>query len=49
MDRSADALAYAKEKGVTLYQAQVCEGVDLQRLMSYGYDGAQLRFIPDFQ
>lgn len=49
MEASADALAYAKEKGVTLYQAQVCQGVDLQRLMSYGYDGAQLRFVPDFQ
>lgn len=49
MDASADGITYAKAQGVRLYQAQVCEGVDLQKLKEYGYSGAQLRFVPDFE
>lgn len=48
MEASADAIAYAKDKGVRLYQAQVTQDVDLEKLKEYGYSGAQLRFVPDF-
>ena len=48
MERSADGIAYAKDKGVKLYQAQVAQGVDLKKLIGAGYSGAQLRFVPEF-
>lgn len=48
IEASAEAIAYAQSKGVPLYQAQVCKGVDLQKLKEYGYSGAQLRFLPEF-
>lgn len=48
MEASTDGIAYAQSNGVRLYQAQVAEGVDLEKLKSYGYSGAQLRFVPDF-
>ena len=41
MEASADAIAYAKSKGVRLYQAQVAEGVDLERIKAYGFSGAR--------
>lgn len=48
MEQSADGIAYAKAKGVKLYQAQVAQGVDLEKLIEAGYCGAQLRFVPEF-
>lgn len=48
IEASADGIAYAKSKGVRLAVGQVCAGADLDRLMSYGYSGAQLRYVPDF-
>ena len=48
MEQSADGIAYAKDKGVKLYQAQVAQGVDLKKLIEAGYSGAQLRFQPEF-
>ena len=48
MEQSADAIAYAKTKGVKLYQAQVAQGVDVKKLIEAGYSGAQLRFVPEF-
>ena len=48
MEQSADGIAYAKGKGVKLYQAQVAQGVDLKILIEAGYSGAQLRFQPEF-
>ena len=48
MEQSADGIAYAKDKGVKLYQAQVAQGVDLEKLIETGYSGAQLRVVPEF-
>ena len=48
MEESADGIAYAKSKGVKLYQAQVAQGVELKKLIEAGYSGAQLRFVPEF-
>jgi len=48
MEQSADGIAYAKDKGVKLYQAQVAQGVDIKKLIEAGYSGAQLRFMPEF-
>ena len=48
MEQSADGIAYAKDKGVKLYQAQVAQGVDVKKLIQAGYSGAQLRFTPEF-
>lgn len=48
MEQSADGIAYAKTKGVKLYQAQVAQGVDVKKLIEAGYSGAQLRFVPEF-
>lgn len=48
MESSKDGIAYAKSKGVRLYQAQVAEGVDVEKLKDYGYSGAQIRYVPDF-
>jgi len=48
MEQSADGIAYAKAKGVKLYQAQVAQGVDIKKLIEAGYSGAQLRFVPEF-
>lgn len=49
MDASADGIAYAKSKNIRLYQAQVTSAVSLEKLIEYGYSGAQVRFVPDFQ
>lgn len=48
VDASADGIAYAASKGVRVYQAQVAEGVDVEKLIACGYSGAQLRFVPEF-
>jgi len=48
MEASKDGIAYASSKGVRVYQAQVAEGVDVEKLKDYGYSGAQMRYVADF-
>lgn len=48
VDASADGFQYAKSKGVTLYQAQLTNAVDLKKQMEYGYSGKQLQYVPQF-
>lgn len=48
MESCADGFAYAKDKGVKLYQAQLTSAVDLKKLIEYGYSGGQLRYVPSF-
>lgn len=41
-------VAYAKEKDIRLYQGQVSNMEDLDLLMEYGFDGAQMTIVPTF-
>lgn len=47
MDASRDAIAYAAENGVAVYQAQVGAAIPLEQLISRGYSGAQLLYVPN--
>ena len=46
MKASAEAIAYALEKGVAVYQAQVSENITPEELMKYGISGAQMFYAP---
>lgn len=47
MDASRDGIAYAAEKGVAVYQAQVGSAIPLEQLTCRGYSGAQLLYAPN--
>lgn len=47
-DITEDVIAYAKEKDIRLYQAQVNSMEDIDVLMEYGITGAQMTIAPTF-